>query len=1304
MQKIIFLIIALLCLPLGGRTWAQSGVEYIECSWTGSSTNGHVVKTTKYCTDYQRLNGQAGLGDGWYYADYSDTYKGNRWQVTGNAKLIIKDGVTLTCKKGIQIHQNCTLTIYVQSGATGTLRCEGSDGENGAIGGNNRSVGGHLVIHGGTIYAKPGSNNAAAIGGGEGDSDHATGMQSVTIWDGTVEAYGKGSGAGIGCGEKNNTPPAITIYGGNITAKCIDTYAAGIGGSEDCSNGTIKIYGGTITASSRFDGGSGIGSGYQASMNNPIYIYGGTINAKGSFGAGIGSGWYADQNANIYIYGGTITAQGGEGAAGIGGGDEGSQNGTIYIYGGTITATAGVEAAGIGGGNEGNGGTVIINGGEVYAYGKSNTYAAAGIGGGGYSGNGGTVIVNGGYVEAVGGPNYNNVYSAPGIGGGNSGDGGTFIINGGKVKATGSYWASPIGIAHSPGAMPNITIASDMMVYSSLHGKKVDADDRVAACEEKENLESYYVTIEACDHEGATYTQKNGSYHTVVSCLHCSETNYNERHTYETLPSGGMGACTKCQFELGVPKTLTFYQANAAGTGYDSGTSYTVSSGDLFFLPACTSIPGRMSFVGWAEGTPADNENLIWDGSEQLFNADHSFTVTTDKSYKARYKVVWSGEGSGTESDPYIIATEDDLDNMASIVDENNDFSGKFFRMDSDLDFTGRKIYELMDNTFEVIGNNEKPFRGTFDGNGHTISGITLDNAYELQGIFAFVEEEGTVKNLTLTGSTIYGSSYTGGIAGQCSGTIENCHVTNSVTIQSGSNNDTQAFGGIAGFNSGTISGCTSAATVSGNARVGGIAGSNTEQIRNCLYLGYSVTGTSFCGAIAGINYSVATLTSNSYVPWTDCPKAIVDNNGDSQDVSGAQASYTVTSGTTGLTLDFGEATTAYEYNGIIVYSFGLSYVGTLYSGNGQSVTFTPESDKKISAVAASSGTLTGPCDGLYTLTMPSANITITATLSNYDVTLYDSLTPGPSPIGEGSIYSLDQTNTATIEANDGHIADVTLSGRTLWKDGAWNTLCLPFDVTASQIAISDHPFYGATIMELDVENKWSMVNNQWSIDNESGAYQTGFDGETLYLFFMDADDIEAGKPYIIKWDNTEGTERTEYTENPVFRGVEIEGTAPETIVGTSPGAPLPPKGGGAGGGAVSFIGCYDPVGLTVDDKSNLFLGVDDQNRSTLYYPSAANKGDGKYYVNAFRGYFHVEASDGVRAFSLHFGEEEETGINSLTPGPSPIGEGSIYSLDGRKVNGQSSMVRSALPLGSSKNGRLPKGVYIKNGRKVVIK
>lgn len=200
--------------------------------------------------------------------------------------------------------------------------------------------------------------------------------------------------------------------------------------------------------------------------------------------------------------------------------------------------------------------------------------------------------------------------------------------------------------------------------------------------------------------------------------------------------------------------------------------------------------------------------------------------------------------------------------------------------------------------------------------------------------------------------------------------------------------------------------------------------------------------------------------------------------------------------------------------------------------------------------------------------------------------------------------------NSAVIDSWNGGVANVTLSGRTLYKDGDWNTLCLPFGLSD----ITGTPLEGAIVMELDTDGDYS-------------GNMTGFDAATgtLYLYFKDATAIVAGRPYIVKW--TDGNN----IFSPVFSGVTIDNSsetqARNTVTASNSGLRT-----------VQFIGSYSPVALTPNDKSNLFLGT----ANTLYYPDAANNADGNYHVNACRAYFHVDLTGAanVRAFVLGFGED----------------------------------------------------------------
>ena len=210
-----------------------------------------------------------------------------------------------------------------------------------------------------------------------------------------------------------------------------------------------------------------------------------------------------------------------------------------------------------------------------------------------------------------------------------------------------------------------------------------------------------------------------------------------------------------------------------------------------------------------------------------------------------------------------------------------------------------------------------------------------------------------------------------------------------------------------------------------------------------------------------------------------------------------------------------------------------------------------------------------------------------------------------------------------------GRKADVTLSGRTLTANN-WNTLCLPFDLSSAQIA--------------------SIFGNGTKVKTLS-SYSSNT--TTVKVTFIDAAEIEAGKPYIIKPTNT--------VENPVFADVTIDKTMNDVTVG-----------------GATFKGTYGPVVLTANDKRRLFLA-----NNTLWYPTA------ELTVRTCRAYFEltneVPETAGAPSIVIDYGEAA-----SLTPAPSPTGEGSgyWYTLDGRRLDKKPTQ----------------KGIYVKNGRKVVVK
>ena len=161
-------------------------------------------------------------------------------------------------------------------------------------------------------------------------------------------------------------------------------------------------------------------------------------------------------------------------------------------------------------------------------------------------------------------------------------------------------------------------------------------------------------------------------------------------------------------------------------------------------------------------------------------------------------------------------------------------------------------------------------FAGTFDGNGKTITGLTINqSATDNVGLFASIEIEGTVKNLKLDDVDITANSNVGAIAGENRGTIENCSVSGSVTGLS----DNSFVGGIAGLHiRGSITDCHSSATVEGKAYVGGIAGQNDAMLGSAYITACYSTGSvtakmnsvnySYAGGVVGLNSNGAALTA----------------------------------------------------------------------------------------------------------------------------------------------------------------------------------------------------------------------------------------------------------------------------------------------------------------------------------------------------------------------------------------------------------------------------------------------------------
>ena len=392
---------------------------------------------------------------------------------------------------------------------------------------------------------------------------------------------------------------------------------------------------------------------------------------------------------------------------------------------------------------------------------------------------------------------------------------------------------------------------------------------------------------------------------------------------------------------------------------------------------------------------------------------------------------------------------------------------------------------------------------------------------------------------------------------------------------------------------------------------------------------------------------------------------------------------------TNGAAISGGDNTTLLIKNGAIVNASGQYGIRVNnINMTGGTVTATGTTDGIYGEVTFSGGNLTatGSTYGIHSnvtlsWTSPDDRITVSSFNSERTITIADGKHfHNGSEVLSGTVYNyndgnpigdLSKLNGKTLigvdvlqdaATNDvaalatrlgGKQTNVALSGRKLWKDGAWNTLCLPFDVV-----VGSGQMAGATAMTLNGSTS--------GFNASTGVLTLNFDG------VGEGSTIAAGTPFIVKWTGTDVT-------NPVFSGVTVSSTAAGSVLSTD--------------GYVTFQGTYDKLEYTSEDKSILFLG--DEN--TLYWPQPS--GENIPTIGAFRAYFHVDLNGGanaVRSFVLNFGDSSEsTGIREIdtdpAPSPSPTGVGrnaAWYTLDGRKLSGK--------PTKS--------GVYIHNGRKVVIK
>ena len=234
---------------------------------------------------------------------------------------------------------------------------------------------------------------------------------------------------------------------------------------------------------------------------------------------------------------------------------------------------------------------------------------------------------------------------------------------------------------------------------------------------------------------------------------------------------------------------------------------------------------------------------------------EYTYTVSLAAAKDLGYTI----ESNGS----YTVTSADGLMNIAELV--NGGKSDINITLDTDIDLTGKD--------WTPIGTDyDNSYKGTFDGGGHTITGLTFTTNDEYAGLFGWLNRAGTVKNVVMEGvqitsNQIYGGSI-GGVVGSGWGTIENCSVSGSVS-------GTVYVGGVVGAQiGGSITGCSSSATVKGTVDVGGVAGqtNSSATLTACYATGNviiemdpkkNIAGGSLVGMNAGSSLLACYATGN---------------------------------------------------------------------------------------------------------------------------------------------------------------------------------------------------------------------------------------------------------------------------------------------------------------------------------------------------------------------------------------------------------------------------------------------------------
>ena len=284
----------------------------------------------------------------------------------------------------------------------------------------------------------------------------------------------------------------------------------------------------------------------------------------------------------------------------------------------------------------------------------------------------------------------------------------------------------------------------------------------------------------------------------------------------------------------------------------DKITPYDKGSNTYTAIVAPQSVAAGTAFITC---TFTNGKTFVYkmkNATDWQVGGEYTYTVSLAAAKDLGYTI----ESDGS----YTVTSADGLMNIAELV--NGGKSDINITLDTDIDLTG-KDWTPIGTSFS------NKYTGTFDGGGHTITGLTVTTYDKYAGLFGWLNSAGTVKNVVMEGVQItnnHSSGFAGGVVGNSWGTIENCSVSGSV-------NGEVYVGGVVGKQtSGSMTGCSSSATVKGTVNVGGVAGESWGSMTACyatgnvtleIYPGKDISGGGVVGFKGGNSVLACYATGN---------------------------------------------------------------------------------------------------------------------------------------------------------------------------------------------------------------------------------------------------------------------------------------------------------------------------------------------------------------------------------------------------------------------------------------------------------